>query len=401
MLLNHSLIRRLCQGLVIALSFTASVSHATTDVGEVIFTVGSSQVQGSSAPVQRGMKVIVGQTFTTGSNGHVHIRFVDQAFVSLRPGSELRIDQYVYDPVNPEKNRVKFTLVQGTSRLITGKAGQSAKQNFRLNTPVAAIGIRGTDFVVQTNADSSRVAVHQGAVVMSSFEAGCSAATLGACSGRSARDLAGSLSNQYLELKAAQVPQLIKPTGGAAGKLFAPAAPEEPSVNVSGSGDKSTSSKLPNGLQGTQDIAWGRWSSSQNPLGYELIGRESEFAVFRSLAEINLPKTGNVSMNLVSYEAYARNSFGELTAAEIRNPSLMVNFGSMQFATRFQWVHGNQVRSLSSQGDVTDKGYFVADPKLSNMNIAGALSAAGNEAGYIFLKNINDKEAIGITQWRR
>lgn len=401
MLLKHRWMNRsLCLLAVFGLGFLTPMAQAA-GVGEVIFTVGTAQLQGSSSPVKRGMSVEVGQTFITGPNGHVHIRFIDDAFVSLRPSSELRIDQYVYDATKAQNNRVKFTLVQGTSRLITGKAGQAAKQNFRLNTPVAAIGIRGTDFVVQTSGDLSRVAVHQGAVVMSSFEDGCTAASLGACSGRTARDLMGSLTNQYLEVKSAQLPQLIKPSAGAAGKLFAPAAPEEPSVGVSTSGDKSVGSRLPTGLQGSDSIVWGRWSSAQAPQGYELVAREDNFALFRSLGEVNLPKTGNVAMSLVSSETYARDLTGNLEAAEIKNPSLIVNFGSMQYATRFQWVYGNQVKALSSKGSITDAGYFVANPNLSNMDMAGALNNSGNEAGYIFSKYIQGKEAIGITQWKR
>ena len=95
---------------------------AMAGVGEVIFTVGDAKVAGASAPLKRGDTLEVGQTLLTGANGHIHIRFIDQAFVSVRPGSELHIEQYIYDKATPDNNRIKFSLVKGTSRFITGKA---------------------------------------------------------------------------------------------------------------------------------------------------------------------------------------------------------------------------------------------------------------------------------------
>ncbi len=189
---------------------------AATDasVGEVIFTVGEVKVLGSNTPLKRGDALAVGQTLLTGSNGHVHIRFIDQAFVSVRPGSELRIEQYAYDQAEPKNNRIKFSLVKGTSRFITGKAGQAAKQNFRLNTPVAAVGIRGTDFVAQVANDVTRVAVQQGGVSVSPFNQDCTMQALGACGGLQSRDLAGSLTGQFLEVQARLAPQLILPALG-------------------------------------------------------------------------------------------------------------------------------------------------------------------------------------------
>ena len=34
-------------------------------------------------------------------------------------------------------------------RSITGQWGEAARDRFRLNTPIAAIGVRGTDFIVE------------------------------------------------------------------------------------------------------------------------------------------------------------------------------------------------------------------------------------------------------------
>jgi len=71
-------------------------------------------------------------------------------------------------PEQPENNKVEFDLLQGSVRSITGKAGQANKENYRLNTPVVAIGIRGTDYLVQTDQKQSFAALYSGAIVMAS-----------------------------------------------------------------------------------------------------------------------------------------------------------------------------------------------------------------------------------------
>ncbi|NBV76422.1 MAG: hypothetical protein EBR59_10830, partial [Methylococcaceae bacterium] len=221
---------------VCKLTLTASLSLAAVQtvsaeaVGEVVFAIGDAHIAGQAEPVKRGTVIEPGQTLTTGENGHIHIRFVDKAFVSLRPDSELQIQNYHYDPQNATNNQVQFSLQKGTSRLISGKAAQEAKQNFRLNTPVAAIGIRGTDFLVNVENDVTRVAVQQGAVVASAYSNNCSQAALGPCGGELARQLDGSLTGRYLEVHEKQLPELVVPNTQNLGKPFALPRPEEPSV---------------------------------------------------------------------------------------------------------------------------------------------------------------------------
>ncbi len=153
------------------LAISASLIHARP-VGEVLFAVGDAQLsgpggsQGQHASVlQRGKTVAVGDVIETGAGAHVHIRFIDGALVSVRPNSRLSIEQYQFDAEQAQRSQVKFQLLEGTARSITGKAGESARDRFRLNTPVAAVGVRGTDFVATTSPSQTAVVVNTGAVV--------------------------------------------------------------------------------------------------------------------------------------------------------------------------------------------------------------------------------------------
>ena len=103
----------------------------------------------------------------------MHIRFVDDAVLSVRPLSELEIIAYRFDQENPGNSLVKLKLIQGTVRTVSGKAAKTARDRFRLNTPIAAIGVRGTDFVVATSSDSLKALVNDGAIVVAPYSAQC------------------------------------------------------------------------------------------------------------------------------------------------------------------------------------------------------------------------------------
>lgn len=389
--------------LIIGLSWALQArAAAPSAVGEVIFTIGESRMRGVGAevPAAVGAKVLVGQTVLTGPNGHVHIRFVDHAFVSVRPNSELRVEDYAFDAQKPEASRVRFVLSGGTARLISGRAGQSAKQNFRVNTPVSAIGIRGTDFVVNTTSELTRVAVYQGAVAVSPFSSSCLAASLGPCSGAMAKDLAGSLSNQFVEVKKDMAAELVVAPAGSAGKIFAPANPKEPSPGVRP--NASVQGATPTSGGEASAFQWGRWAQgSAGPVGFEVIASHGGFELFRKVDEIDLPKSGAVSFTLARPEVYARASDGTLTKAEISNPALSIDFAAMKYSTSFKWRTNTDSAMLKNVGSISAEGRFVQSKPLSNMSISGALSGSGDEAAYMFLQRRKGDDAFGILNWKR
>lgn len=376
----------------------ASVASAAEAIGHVLFAIGDARLADGTA-LKKDAPVQVGEDIVTGANGHVHIRFIDDAFVSVRPNSRLAVEQYVYDTRSPVNNRVRFTLSQGVARLITGKAGQAAKDNFRLNTPVAAIGIRGTDFQVQAKDALTRVAVQQGAVVVSPFSGDCAAAALGPCGGSTARELTGSLTGKYLEVKGAGEPVLVTPPNG---RLpFDLPRPEEPGVNLGK--DNAKAAALPEGMSGSTQLMWGRWNAqSAAPSGYEMIGHNDALVLFRTIETMALPTTGFVQFQLQQGEAYGRRGGVGYEPASVSAGSFSVNFDKMKYATSFLWEFDGEQRYLRSKGGISDSGRMVADRAGSNIALSGALNGNGDEAAYIFFKNINnDLKAYGILRWTR
>ena len=138
-------------------------------IGSVGLVLGRVFVESGGSQIERARTGhLLSETDVIRQNqiGHAHIRFIDDALVSVRLNSVfLEIIEYKYNSERPQDSVVKFNLLQGTARAVSGKAAEAAKDRFRLNTPIAAIGVRGTDFVVSVGPTSVRAMVNQGAIV--------------------------------------------------------------------------------------------------------------------------------------------------------------------------------------------------------------------------------------------
>lgn len=179
-----------------------SVGQATLVIGQALLVNESGR-----QALKTGMHVHSHDTIVTEANGHVHLRFIDDALVSVRPRSQLKIQAYHYDENHPEQSEVKFDLQSGAARAVSGRAAHAAHDRFRLNTPIAAIGVRGTDFIVSASNDRVRAFVNEGAIVVGAFSDVCQAAALGPCA--DGTELKGG-TRQLIELdRLAAQPRLI------------------------------------------------------------------------------------------------------------------------------------------------------------------------------------------------
>lgn len=122
---------------------TAGAAKVDFAIGDVV----ASQADGSRRPLTRGAEVSPGETVDTGA-GRVQLRFSDGAMVSLQPQTQYRIDAYEFKGQPDGSERGFFSLLKGAMRTITGAIGKTDRQAYRLNTAVATIGIRGTEYTV-------------------------------------------------------------------------------------------------------------------------------------------------------------------------------------------------------------------------------------------------------------
>jgi len=81
------------------------------------------------------------------ANGRMGVTFADESVIRLTEHSNVTIDNFVYDP-DPDKSSLALNFVKGTGRFITSKTKRIKKENIKIRTNSATIGIRGTDFTI-------------------------------------------------------------------------------------------------------------------------------------------------------------------------------------------------------------------------------------------------------------
>lgn len=107
---------------------------------EAVDAGGAARDLGKDDPVN------VGDTVRTGTGGYVVIEFVDGAKATVRPSSELKIDRYAY---GTDDDGAVMNLVKGGLRAITGSIAQNRPESYTVETNVATLGVRGTEFALR------------------------------------------------------------------------------------------------------------------------------------------------------------------------------------------------------------------------------------------------------------
>lgn len=127
------------------------LAHAQT-VGEIEFArgVGFSQSTGQNPrTLGKGLALQEGDRLTTAEGGLAIARLNDGTRFTIRPNSELVIQQYQFNAnanANPSDNNMVMQLLRGGFRAITGLISKGSPDAARVQTKTATIGIRGTDF---------------------------------------------------------------------------------------------------------------------------------------------------------------------------------------------------------------------------------------------------------------
>jgi len=148
------------------------IAHAFA--GRIDFVVGEVKALAPDGRVRslvKGDEFNSGETIETGNGGRAWLRFTDGAQVSLQPQSQYRIDNYHFTGKVDGEEKGIFSLLKGGLRTITGLVGHTNRKNYSVNTVVATIGIRGTEYSI-TYGNSITVTTGEGEVEVCN-SAGC------------------------------------------------------------------------------------------------------------------------------------------------------------------------------------------------------------------------------------
>ena len=122
-------------------------------VGRVLFAAGNvtaTDPAGNMRVLERGNGVEEGDTIATG-DGRLQVEFKDGGYFALPPGTRFRVDRYRYVAAGDAENSVLLSLLKGGLRTISGLVGKKNHNDYRMDTGVATIGIRGTEYALDLN----------------------------------------------------------------------------------------------------------------------------------------------------------------------------------------------------------------------------------------------------------
>jgi hypothetical protein len=110
-------------------------------------TVIASNANGDSRELAQGDEIFVDDEIMTAPKSFAVLQFLDGAKVTVKPNSEIVIEDYVYNGNSDDK--ATLSLVSGGLRVITGAMAKNNPENYKVKTPVALMGVRGTEFAIQ------------------------------------------------------------------------------------------------------------------------------------------------------------------------------------------------------------------------------------------------------------
>ena len=413
-------------------------------VGHVQFVIGAdTKILRNNAflNVEVDMALYSEDALVTGDNSFIHSKMNDGALISIRPQSHLQIDCY---QSRPEQGDIclKFTLLNGQVRKVSGKSGKEEPTKYRLNTPVAAIGIRGTDYIASAQGGVSLVRVVEGAITVSPFVEGCNAQGFGEChtslttlltehdtyllrilsgqepervtedlkalsspvldthaenedlvsSGTSAEDKEQMMNSELKVLKdnAYLIDQFIQSASGE-------------SLAEEGGGIAPPAIELKRGT----DLVFGTWNNYTQGIsqpydvakqGREVIVGNASGALWRSEG-VYSPPGGKLDYQLSDSHAYVINS-GHVTPAEVVSGSMSIDFDAQNLKTSMRIVpDGMRAVAYTASHDLSrTDGAFVNNSASGRMG-AGAVSNDGSQVGYMLRQDIGRGILNANTLW--
>ena len=395
--------------------------------GRADFVVGNVvavAVDGKQRALVKGSEINSGESINTAAGARAQIRFTDGAYVSLQPNTQFRVDDYNYENKTDGKEKGFFSLLKGGLRTITGAIGHVNRDRYRVATPSATIGIRGTGYNAMLS-DGLFVNVGEGEISLTN-NAGVLLVKAGdAAFVANINTLPTPSFQQPATPPASFEPLVVTPV---ATPVLIPVVPEPSSsyalsyayngYNINYDGFffdiSSATSVTPtfsspgeltqyvggreSGAKGTAGVSsfdtdgivsWGRWdngttttagtSSTVHPL--EMSGANEAFHYVTGIPTPNMPATGTAFYNLLGATTPSAQDGGSWF---LSSGSLSANFGTHQVSVSLNVRNNNNVDQSYSvnRAPATISGATFAASGMSASGCTSTCNASVNGAFY-------------------
>ena len=109
-------------------------------------TVTVTTLQGVPRETTVGMALEAGDTIKTADESEAHANMADGAYLAVRANSIIKITAYSAN--GNSRDRSWIDVVTGSLRTVTGWIAKTRPKGYRISTPTATVGVRGTDHEV-------------------------------------------------------------------------------------------------------------------------------------------------------------------------------------------------------------------------------------------------------------
>ena len=145
----------------LAAGLAASPARAQTRVGEAAVIQNEVvRVAGSaSSQINVGDGVLRDEVVRTGLDSAARLVMADSTNLSLGPNATIKLDRTVFDDEHTYRD-IAVRLTTGAFRFVTG---HSEKTAYKITTPLATIGVRGTILDIRVQPRETTVRLQEGA----------------------------------------------------------------------------------------------------------------------------------------------------------------------------------------------------------------------------------------------
>jgi hypothetical protein len=153
----------------VAASLAATRAHAQTRVGEAAVVKNEVVNVSKASQINVGDGVLRDETVRTGDDSATRLVMADSTNLSLGANASLKLDRSVFNDEHSYKD-IAIRLTTGAFRFVTG---HSEKTAYKITTPLATIGVRGTILDILSQRGSSTIVLQEGAASVCTLSFQC------------------------------------------------------------------------------------------------------------------------------------------------------------------------------------------------------------------------------------
>jgi hypothetical protein len=153
----------------IAACVAAPRAHAQTRVGEAVLIKNEVVNAVTTGQINVGDGVLRDETVQTGADSAARLVMADSTNLSLGANASLKLDRSVFNDEHSYRD-IAIRLTTGAFRFVTG---HSEKAAYKITTPLATIGVRGTILDVLSQRGSSTIVLQEGAASVCTLSFQC------------------------------------------------------------------------------------------------------------------------------------------------------------------------------------------------------------------------------------